>query len=246
MTAGLDWLDAFPLGQASKAVQAIQLSWEHWASRPREHFHHGVREPDMTKVVRQYADRFVSRDLGLIGYWGAEPTENEVDPETGEILEEIRSDIVFAWNNDEQAIRLVFEFKKLNHRDSSREYYLGKNGLLRFVTGAHSQQQAIAVMVGILLSEEPRVVPALRRSLQVPAQAGALKMLKQHNGRWLSKPSVLFPNFADFDTEHERVPALAPTHGTIRVAHAFVGFGYSQPAKKKTGSRKRTLDALET
>ncbi|TIU66195.1 MAG: Fis family transcriptional regulator, partial [Mesorhizobium sp.] len=39
-------------------------------------------------------------------------------------------------------------------------------------------------------------------------------------------PSTLFPPTAEFDTEHKRPAELAPSHGTIRVAHVFLEFGY--------------------
>lgn len=37
---------------------------------------------------------------------------------------------------------------------------------------------------------------------------------------------------ADFDTEHDRDPALAARHGTIRVSHFFMEFGYPTSTKK--------------
>ena len=45
--------------------------------------------------------------------WAAESVENEVDFDTGELKEERRTDIVYGWNNDNDRIRLVFEFKKV-------------------------------------------------------------------------------------------------------------------------------------
>jgi hypothetical protein len=48
--------------------------------------------------------------------------------------------------------------------------------------------------------------------------------------------SVLF-SVADFDTEHERNPTLAPSHGHIRVAHFFLPFEYPTTTKKPKGPK---------
>ena len=202
MTAGLDWIAAFPLAEAVKAVEAVKRSWAHWAMRRREHFHPGIPEPKLTRVIRKHASAVTGRELGLLGYWGAEPVENEVDPDSGKITEETRSDILYAWNDDSRAMQLVFEFKKLTHTESSRKYYLGENGLLRFVTGRYSRQQAVAVMVGIINSPREVIDRGLRRSLQTPGQIAVLQMLKGNDG-WLNTSSILFPDFVPFDTEHQ-------------------------------------------
>lgn len=243
MTAGLGWLAAFPHREASSAVRAIRKSWEQQASKPRKEFAPTTREPHLTKVLRKHVIRVTARELGLLGYWGAEPVENDVDLETGEILEETRTDILYAWNDAQQSLRLVFEFKKLNHQESARKKYLGESGLLRFVTGPYSERQAVAVMAGILTVDPQHVVPPLRRALQNPATARSVRMLEKPGGGWLYVPSNLFPEDVDFDTEHLRSEALAPTHGTIRIAHMFLPFGYDLPPPRKT--RQGIIDDLE-
>lgn len=232
------------MAEAAKAVEAIKRSWAHWSGHRREHFHPGVPEPKLTRVIRKHASTVTGRELGLLGYWGAEPVENEIDQESGQITEETRSDILYAWNDDERSMHLVFEFKKINHTDSSRKYYLGNNGVLRFVTGRYSRQQAVAVMVGILNSPGDAIESGLRRSLQTPGQIAALKMLRGADGV-LHSPSLLFPDFASFDTEHQRTPDLAPSHGTIRISHAFVGFPYTPSKGSPKRSRKITLERLD-
>ncbi len=228
MTAGSEWLSAFPLAEASKAVRALRQGWCALAAQPRRDFHPRVREEKLTRVLRSYVERVTAREMGLLGFWGAECVDNEVDFETGEILEERRTDILFAWNDDETSICLVFEFKKLNHRKSSRDNYLGEDGLLRFVTGSYSRQQAVAVMAGILTAPEANVVPQLRNALQDETTAVVLKLCQQEDGRWIRRPSLLFPDDADFDTEHRRIEELAPIHGTIRIAHLFLAFGMKE------------------
>lgn len=80
-------------------------------------------------------------------------------------------------------------------------------------------------MVGVLLDPEPDVVPQIRDALKDTALGTTLRLITTAAGDPISKPSNLFPA-ADFDTEHTRDIALAPTHGSIRVSHFFFAFGY--------------------
>ena len=80
-------------------------------------------------------------------------------------------------------------------------------------------------MVGVLLDPEEEIVPPIRDALGETALATLLRLLPTAAGEPYAQPSPLF-TAADFDTEHEREPALAPSHGTIRVSHFFFAFGY--------------------
>lgn len=244
MTAGLAWLAAFPHAEAQRAVRAVHESWTELASRPRDHFNHREHEPKMTRVIKSHVERVTARQLGLLGWWGTEGVENEVDLETGKIIGETRTDILYAWNDEERQLRLVFEFKRLSHLADSRGKYYGTSGLLRFVTGVYSRGQAVAVMAAILTSEPTPTAVSLRRSLQQPATVGALRMVEIPGGGWLHTPSHLFPNEAAFDTEHLRPDDLGPAHRTIRVSHLLLEFGYVLPPPKRT-RRRATLAALE-
>ena len=244
MTAGAAWMAAFPLAEATQAVRALRTAWDSLAAAPKPKFHHRVAEPHLTRVLKRYVDRVVSREYGLLGFWSTEGVENEVDFDTGDILDERRTDILYAWNNEHQAMRLVFEFKKLDHRATSRKKYLGEDGLLRFVTGPYSREQPVAAMVGILTAPHANVVPPLQKALEHPAMASAAQLCPRHDGEVLHRPSGLFPGSAEFDTEHLRSIPLGPTHGTIRVSHFFLAFGYPGPAGPGV-RRARTLKALE-
>ncbi|MDR6306646.1 hypothetical protein GGQ85_004380 [Nitrobacter vulgaris] len=101
----------------------------------------------------------------------------------------------------------------------------------RFVTGIYSRRQAVAAMVGVLLDPEDDVVPAIRKALEDSALGTVLRLKPTSAGNPIARPSILFGT-ADFDTEHERDAALAPTHGTIRVSHFFLAFGYPTSTKK--------------
>ncbi|MET4349265.1 LysR family transcriptional regulator [Bradyrhizobium sp. RT9a] len=148
----------------------------------------------------------------------------EIDLSTGALIQERRTDIVYGWNDTTQGMRLVFEFKRMGRQKKHRNHYLLEQGLGRFVTGIYSRRQAVAAMVGVLLDPEADVVPPIREALEDAALATALRLKPTSGGDPIARPSNMF-RAADFDTEHERDPSLAPTHGTIRVSHFFLAFG---------------------
>lgn len=218
------WLAAFPLRPAVEAVEAICESWQVLAALPRPGFHSNLKEPALTRVLKTHVENVTARQRGLLGMWATESVINTIDPDTAELTEERRTDIVYGWNDAARSIQLVFEFKKLNRHSRARNHYLGKDGLGRFVTGIYSRSQPVAAMVGILLDPFDEVVPSLRNALDDAATVAALRLCRRPNGDAYDRPSLLF-SAADFDTEHERPSGLAPDHGTIRVAHLFLAFG---------------------
>lgn len=222
------WSSAFPIRPASKAVEALCESWRVLSAVKRPHFHSGIREPRLTRALKAHVERVTSRDYGLLGMWATEAVQNEVDFHTGKLIEERRTDIVYGWNNEEVGIQLVFEFKKLSRSARSRNLYLGEDGLGRFVTGIYGRGQPVAVMVGILRGPEDQIVPPLRYSLANAKKVASLRLKPAQNGHFYFRPSLLFPE-ADFDTEHDRDAHLVPDHGTIRIAHIFLTFGYTKP-----------------
>ena len=164
--------------------------------------------------------------------WAAEDIIGDIDPTTGVMLEERRTDIVYGWNNAVQELKLVFEFKRLGKQKRHRDHYLRDQGLGRFVTGIYSRRQALAAMVGVLLDPEAEVVPPIREALNDKTLAIALRLRPTTGGSPIDRPSLIFAS-ADFDTEHDRDAALAPTHGHIRVSHFFLPFGYPTDTKKR-------------
>ena len=223
MDTATDWLNAFPLHSAIDASEAILRGWNDLASMPHSKFNRRTHEPALTKQLKVYIENYIAYEHGLLGMWAAEDIIGDIDPQTGELVEERRTDIVYGWNNNSYKFELVFEFKRLRKGKPDRNQYLGKNGLARFVTGLYSRHQAIAAMVGVLLAPEISIVPAIRKSLGDPTVATALRLRNDPSGMPYSDPSTLFPK-AVFDTEHDRDPTLAPPHGYIRVAHFFVTF----------------------
>jgi len=231
VTTGHDWLSAFPIRPASEAVDALCESWRTLAEKPRPHFHPGMKEPQLTKALKTYVENVTARERGLLGMWAAEGVLHEIDKDSGKLTQERRTDIVYGWNDDKRSIELVFEFKKLGRLKSHRTHYLQENGLGRFVNGIYSRRQAVAAMVGILIDPEQEVVPPLRDALTDKELITALKIRHSAGGDPYERPSILFPA-ADFDTEHERDHDLAPSHGTIRVAHFFLAFGYPTTTRR--------------
>lgn len=231
MIAPVDWLTAFPIQPATEAVEALLQGWSELAARPRPDFNPKTREDGLTKRLKVYVENHVARERGLLGMWAAEDIIGEVDPATGTMVEERRTDIVYGWNNDAQTMKLVFEFKRLGRQKRHRDHYLWDQGLGRFVTGIYSRKQAVAAMVGVLLDPEDDVVPPIRKALEDATLAAALRLCQTPAGQPFARPSALFAG-ADFDTEHERDANLAPTHGTIRVSHFFLPFGYPTTTRK--------------
>ena len=228
MTAADSWLTAFPIPRAAEAVTALCESWRAMADVRRLNFHPETKEPQLTRVLKAHVERVTARERGILGMWATESVQNETDFDTGKLLGEWRTDIVYGWNDDKIGIQLVFEFKKLNRLASSQNQYLGENGLGRFVSGKYGRDQPIAVMVGILTDPKDRVVPKLIKKLSSLDMIAILRLCLRANGEVIEQPSQLFRE-AKFDTEHKRDTKLVPSQATIRIAHLFLEFGYRTP-----------------
>ena len=226
MTSPADWLAAFPIQPATEAVETLLQAWTELSERPRPGFNRTTKEPALTKRLKIYIENHTARQRGVLGMWSAEDIIGESNPTTGVLVEERRTDIVYGWNDENQELKLVFEFKRLRKQKYHRDHYLKERGLARFVTGIYGRRQAVAAMVGILLDPASDVVPPIRRALTNNVLAEQLKIRSTTDGTPYFMPSDLFAA-AEFDTEHERDAALAPTLGHIRVAHFFLTFGYS-------------------
>ena len=178
-----------------------------------------------------YVEDVTGRERGLLGIWAAENVIGEIDPATGAMLEERRTDIVYGWNDATSSFQLVFEFKRMGKQKSHRLHYLREKGLGRFVRGIYSRRQSVAAMAGVLLDPQEDVVPPLCKAFDDPTTASGLRLRRNATGAAIHRPSILFAA-ADFDTEHERDADLAPTHGYIRVSHFFLQFGYVTSTRK--------------
>ncbi len=227
MNARHSWIKAFPLATAAEAVKAVLDCWNRLAITHLPGFNPKMKEPTLTLVLATYLRYVISNEYGLRGQWGAENVGATIDYATAKIIKIHRTDICYFWNDEQTSLQLVIEFKKLGHTKSSRDYYLGEKGMLRFISGPYSKGQPIALMAGILSKDYNDCVPPLRSSLQRPEIASMLQLRSTDKEEAYCMPSMLFPGIVDFDTEHVRSPDKAPTHGTIRIAHFFLSFGYS-------------------
>jgi hypothetical protein len=220
-----EWLSAFPIRPATEAVEALVEGWRDLAARPIASFNPKTHEAALTKTLKVYVENVIAPQRGLLGMWAAEDIIGDVDPATGGLIEERRTDVVYGWNDAIRDMRLVFEFKRLAKGKRHRSHYLESEGLGRFVTGIYSRKQAVAAMVGVLLDPAPEIVPAIVKALEDAALGKRLRLRPAASGMPITEPSALFA-MAAFDTEHERDAALAPMHGSIRVSHFFLAFGY--------------------
>lgn len=231
MTIPVAWQAAFPIQPASKAVEVLKEAWSDLSRHRLIHFNEKTNEAQLTKKLKIHVENVTAPQHGLLGTWSAEDIMGDVCPITGSMINERRTDIVYGWNDSSTQLKLVFEFKRLGKQKSHRDHYLQDRGLGRFVTGIYSRKQAVAAMVGILLDPEIEVVPPIRKALEDKKLALELRLRPAANGAPYTQPSTLFAH-AHFDTEHDRDPALAPTHGHILVSHFFFSFGYPTTTKK--------------
>jgi len=226
LTSVPSWLSAFPLRPATEAVDALCESWNVLASQRRPLFNPSSKEPQLTRILKAHVEYVTGRKRGLLGMWSTEAVINKVDFATGEIIEERRTDIVYGFNTEQVGIQIVFEFKKLDGKKRSRTYYLGEDGLLRFVTGIYGKNQPVAAMVGVLIDSFEKAVPPLREALSDKSTVTALKLRPCTSKKYYDQPSKLF-SVADFDTEHDRPPDGQTPQSPIRVAHCFLSFAYN-------------------
>lgn len=244
MTKRDAWLALFPLRQADDAVKAVLQGWEELVAMRAEGFTPDVDEPDLTLVLINHLRYTVSPGLGLMGNWGAEDVGGDIDRKTLKVIRRHRTDIKYSWNDEKRRLEVVFEFKKLDKGETSRKHYYGDRGMLRFVTGPYSKGHPVALMAGILLGAHDECVPGLEKALKQPAVSSLLRICPA-DGQVLHRPSKLFREHARFDTEHTRPAALAPQHGTIRIAHLFLSFPEdSLAARRKKRQRKADLEAV--
>ncbi|MBC01333.1 MAG: Fis family transcriptional regulator [Rhodobacteraceae bacterium] len=236
MTSTDDWRTAFPIQPATEAVEALRQAWTELAARPLREFNETTKEGALTKRLKIYIENVVAPQRGLLGMWSAEDIIGDLDPTTGEMVEERRTDICYGWMDQNQDMQLVFEFKRLGRQKRHRDHYLRDKGLGRFVTGIYSRRQSVAAMVGVLLDPEHEVVPPIRKALGDAALAADLRLRPTASGEPFTRPSTMFIS-ADFDTEHEREAALTPAHGTINVSHFFLAFSYPVSTRKSKKAR---------
>lgn len=219
------WQDAFPLGEAQRAAKFLRDTWEDLiASKPRG-FHRKLRENQLTEKLYLYLARLSQGRGRLTGFWINENTDGELDDpdsDNPKVVKRIRKDVTYA-SNVGARLELIFEFKKITSKSESWREYRGEDGMRRFVDGTYAKGLPFAFMVGLLMDDEHETcVDGLKQSLQSERSRDDLHMVAFKGSEYLFEPSILFPEVAHFDTEHNRPRDRAPSHGTIVLSHMFV------------------------
>ena len=226
MTKAGGWLAVFPQEDVRVAVDALRKVWIELTTLSPETFHAGANEPRLTELLCEHIRSVFKTRTRLTGQWSYERRLGKIKKRKSggvEIADRKRTDIEYFSDRYDPALELVFEFKKINGKNARRKTYVGSDGMLRFVTGSYSIKQPLAVMVGILTDRETACVQPLIDLLKTPESMAALRM-KSAPDESLKIPSFVLPKIARFDTEHQRAANLAPEHGTITIAHLFLGF----------------------
>jgi len=213
-----NWIAAFPRQSVDAAATVLHEAWEDLVRRNTPGFQPKNREDHLTLKLKLYCDALGPR-RGLLGSWSAENKVGVLDIESGEIVWQKRTDISFHWNNNEQALVFVFEFKKVSHTSASRKAYLGDDGMGRFVEGYYSQDETAAAMVALLTGPEDKIVPHIQNSLSDGSYESKLRQRKNGSDLFITQPSQLI-ELAAFDTDHDRSSDRPP----IRLAHIFLGW----------------------
>ncbi|HAO37982.1 MULTISPECIES: hypothetical protein [Hyphomonas] len=213
-----DWISAFPRQPVEAAAATLQQAWQELVRRNAPGFQPKDREDRLTAKLKFHCDT-VARKRGLLGSWSAENKVGNLDVESGDIIWQKRTDISFHWNDDQQTMVFVFEFKKVSHTVTSRKAYLGDDGMGRFVDGYYSQDETAAAMVALLTGPEEKIVPNLQHSLSDGSYEAKLRQRKNGSSKLITQPSQVIA-LAAFDTDHDRSNNRAP----IRLAHIFLGW----------------------
>lgn len=219
-----DWQRAFGKSDAKKVVHVVCEAWRELARDSVQTFHGKEKEHTLTELLGEYI-RTVKSGVGLTGNWSYEDRLGTlVHSPTGglKVVKRRRTDIQYFSDRLQPALRLVFEFKKIDHTKTRRNAYTGAEGMERFVTGDYSLGQPVALMAGMLLKPTPECVPALKTYLSSAAARTALGMVANPAGEFVRSPACF--RDAEFETEHKRPAGKAPAHGSIVICHLFLSF----------------------
>ncbi len=219
-----DWQRAFGKSDAKKVVQVLCEAWRELVRDSAQTFHGKEKEHRLTELLGEYI-RTAKAGVGLTGYWSYEDRQGTIvrSPTGGfTVVKRRRTDIQYFSDRLQPALRLVFEFKKIDHTKTRRVAYTGAEGMERFVMGDYSVGEPVALMAGMLLKPTSECVPALTTYLSSAAAQAALGMVANPAGQFVRSPASF--SDAEFDTEHKRPTGKAPAHGSIVICHLFLNF----------------------
>ena len=213
------WDQLIPVDETNQAVRYLLDTWKLIGRTNKEEILYSKGEPKLTEFLSAQLN-LLQTNSGLTGFWNNETQGLILNTVTQNKRKRVKKDITYQ-SNVGRRLDLVFEFKKVSR--SSLSTYRGNNGMRRFVDGHYAERCPLAIMVGIINGSCTDVIDSLYRSLSIPTAArGDLHMDHDSQGRYVRKPSNVLPEFAKFDTEHNRPPEQSPQNGTTTLAHTFV------------------------
>jgi hypothetical protein len=201
------WQQLFPIDDATKVVDLLQQTWDELVSKKTPRFDLTSKEPHLTQFLQSVL-KTKALPAGLTGLFIAERLDAVADLTTGKLVKRSRSDICY-FTNESHRLLLTFEFKKLSHTNTSHKAYC-KDGILRFVEGKYSNDEPLALMVGM--------VEAIHKSTCIQGIQIALNNPIVALANPISTPSQVFPNHAEFDSEHCR----CNSYPNIILSHLFL------------------------
>jgi len=240
MNSPAAWHKAFLGGQSTLAVNALHEAWKRLVTSSPETFGPRAKEPVLTEILCEHLAANQARDR-LTGLWSHEVRQGRLVRSGRRIavVDRKRTDIQYFTDSGKPALRLIFEFKRIDHQLSRRKKYTGEEGMMRFITGEYSVGEPLALMVGILAVHRDDSVPPLESWLNSNEARNQLH-IQLADGVQARRPSAFFTP-ADFDTEHLRPAGKGPDHGTIVISHIFLEFpGLSRQTLDKRRSAARS------
>lgn len=219
----LSWVDAFP--EEDEPVQAARLlvdCWNQLVAFPATAFTGKWSEPKLTSFLCEHLKNVSSSEGRLTGRWGQENPFAKINAASGKVDKSFRTDIEYFSNRAPRVLRLIFEFKKIDHKQRNITHYCGTQGMRRFIDGEYASGEPVAFMAGIITADKPKCLAKLHKTLQKKENATGFQW---RGGKAATvTPSPAFPGLSEFDTEHLRPVEKLPKEGFVRICHVFLEF----------------------
>lgn len=220
MSGGLSWGNAFPADESAIATKLLVEAWEQLTNSTATAFNASASEPKLTDILCEHLKDISEAQGHLTGRWGQENPFGKIDAVAGKRISSFRTDIEYFSNRSTPALKLVYEFKKVDgNKTATLTKYWGPQGMGRFIEGDYAIKQPVVLMAGIVVSPKAACVDKLKTTLA----SKKCEHLSWRNGSRTIEPSQAFKE-AHFDTEHVRSTDKQPPTGYVRICHLFLGF----------------------
>ncbi len=220
MSGGLSWGNAFPADESAIATKLLVEAWEQLTSSGGTAFKASLSEPKLTDILCEHLKDISEATGRLTGRWGQENPFGKIDAVAGKRLTSYRTDIEYFSNRSTPALKLVYEFKKIDGSNArTLTKYWGPEGMGRFIEGDYAIKQPVVLMAGIVISPKAACIDTLKSTLT----SKRCEKLSWRNATRAIEPSQSFTE-AYFDTEHLRPSDKQSPAGYIRICHLFLDF----------------------